>query len=215
MKLPLLLFLLRAAAVLLILRVLVTIVANYPDYFPPDFNSLFLQGRELTFHGLYRVAFYVHIFAGPMVLLGGLVLLSDYVRRRWPGLHRHLGRVQVMVLLLLLLPTSLVMSTQAFGGWWAGLSFALLSVMTAGCAVIGVVYARRRLFQQHRRWMLRCVVLLCSAVILRLVSGAAGVLGVESPELAYILAAWSSWLLPLGCLEFVVCWKGGGRPRHT
>ena len=40
---------LRWLAVVLILRVLVAILANYPDYFPPNFDSLFLQGREATF----------------------------------------------------------------------------------------------------------------------------------------------------------------------
>ena len=45
---------LRWLAVVLILRVLVTILANYPDYFPPNFDSLFLQGREATFTGIYR-----------------------------------------------------------------------------------------------------------------------------------------------------------------
>ena len=95
---------LRWLAVVLILRVLVTILANYPDYFPPDFDSLFLQGREATFTGVYRPAFYLHIFSAPVVLVNGLVLLSETVRRRYGGLHRVLGRVQVVVLLLLVLP---------------------------------------------------------------------------------------------------------------
>ena len=40
---------LRWLAVALILRVLAAIVSNYGDYFPPNFDSLFLQGRETTF----------------------------------------------------------------------------------------------------------------------------------------------------------------------
>jgi uncharacterized membrane protein len=194
---------LRWLAVVLILRVLVTIVANYPDYFPPDFDSLFLQGREATFAGTYRVAFYVHIFTAPVVLFNGLILLNEYVRRRHRGLHRVLGRVQVVVLLLLVLPSSVVMSQHAFGGWPAGLSFLLLSVATAGCVLVGVVHARRRRYNLHRVWMIRSYVLICSAVALRLISGAAGLVGVPSPEGAYIVAAWSSWLFPLAAHELV------------
>jgi len=122
---------LRGLAVLLILRVLIMILANYADYFPPNFDSLFLQGREATFTGAYRPAFYAHIFSGPLVLLGGLILLSETVRRRYGRLHRVLGRVQVAVLLLFVLPSSVVMSRHAFGGWLAGLSFLLLSAATA------------------------------------------------------------------------------------
>jgi uncharacterized membrane protein len=187
----------------LILRVLAAILANYPDYFPPNFDSLFLQGREATFTGAYRPAFYVHIFSGPVVLFNGLILLSEHVRRHHGGLHRVLGRVQVVVLLVLVLPSSVVMSRHAFGGWPAGLSFLLLSAATAGCAVAGVVYARRRRYDLHRRWMLRSYVLICSAVALRLISGAAGLVGVPSPERAYVIAAWVSWLVPLAAYELV------------
>lgn len=192
---------LRWLAIALVLRVLVSILTNYPDYFPPDFDSLFLQGREETFTSVYQSAFYVHIFSGPVVLFNGLILLSETVRRRWGGLHRLLGRLQVGVLLVFVLPSSVMMSRHAFGGWPAGLSFLLLSGATAGCAVVGVFYARRRQYARHRRWMLRSYVLICSAVVLRLISGAAGLVGVSSPEETYIIAAWSSWLVPLAVYE--------------
>ena len=196
---------------LLILRVLVSILANYPDYFPPNFESLFLQGRETTFTGAYRPAFYIHIFTGPLVLLGGLVLISENVRRRYGRLHRILGRFQVIVLLLLMLPSSVVMSRHAFGGWPAGLSFLSLAIFTATCAIVGVLYARRRRFDSHRRWMLRCYILICSAVALRLISGAAGLIGVPNAEDAYVIAAWCSWLLPLGTFEIVGRWTARRR----
>ncbi len=204
MRLRILSVVLRWLAVLLILRVLVAILSNYPDYFPPNFDSLFLQGREATFTGAYRPAFYIHIFSGPVVLFNGLILLSEYVRRHYGGLHRVLGRVQVAVLLLLVLPTSMVMSRHAFGGWPAGLSFLLLAILTGICAIVGVLHARHGRYHRHRRWMLRCYVLICSAVILRLISGAAGLVGVTNPEAAYVAAAWSSWLLPLAALEIVL-----------
>ena len=190
-------------AVVLILRVLATILANYPDYFPPNFDSLFLQGREATFTGTYPAAFYVHIFSGPVVLFNGLILLSETIRRRHRSWHRWLGRVQVVVLLVLMLPSGVVMSRHAFGGWPAGLSFLMLSATTAICAIVGVVHARGRRYDKHRRWMLRSYVLICSAVFLRLISGTAGLVGVSSPEHAYIFAAWSSWLVPLAAFEMV------------
>jgi uncharacterized membrane protein len=206
MRAHLLLTLLRWLAVALVLRVVATILANYPDYFPPNFGSLFLEGREATFPGAYSVAFYVHIVAGPFALLAGLVLLSDFSRRR-RRVHRVLGRVQVCVLLLLLLPSSVMMSAYAFGGWPAGLSFVLLSFATAFCAAVGVVCARRKRFDRHQRWMHRTFVLLCSAVALRLLSGAASLLEVPNPERAYVVASWCSWLVPLAVWEVAVRWR--------
>ena len=59
--------------------------------------------------------------------------------------------------------------------------------------------------------MLRCYVLICSAVALRLISGAAGLVGVPSPEGAYIVAAWSSWLVPLAAFEIAERWPAHRR----
>jgi uncharacterized membrane protein len=198
---------LRWLAVVLILRVLVTILENYSDYLPPNFDSLFLQGREATFTGIYRLAFYVHIVSGPIVLFGGLVLLSEHVRRVYGAFHRRLGWIHVVVLLAFVLPSSAVMAQHAFGGWPAGLSFLSLSIATAICTIVGVVHACRRRYGLHRRWMLRSYVLICSAVVLRLISGAAGVVGASSPENAYIIAAWASWLAPLLGLEVAQRWS--------
>ena len=206
MRYRILTLVLRWLAVVLILRVLVAILANYPDYFPPNFDSLFLQGRATTFTGTYRVAFYVHIFSGPVVLFNGLLLLSETLRRRQRACHRWLGRVQVVVLLVLVLPSGALMSRHAFGGWPAGLSFLFLSAATASCAIVGVFFVRCRRYDRHRRWMLRSYVLICSAVSLRLISGTAGLIGVPSPEHAYIVAAWSSWLVPLAAYEIMERW---------
>jgi len=192
---------------LLVLRVLASILTNYPDYYPPNFHSLFLQGREASFQGAYRIAFYTHIVFSPVVLLVGLILMSDRLRRHWRGLHRGLGYVQVSVLLLFVLPSSLVMARQAFGGWPAGLSFALLSVMTAFCTAVGVVYARRRRYDLHRQWMNRSYLLICSAVFLRLFAGITSVFHLPTVEGEYIVSAWCSWLLPLLVHEMVVWWR--------
>lgn len=207
MRAHLLLTLLHWLAVALVLRVTATILSNYPDYFPPNFDSLFLEGRKRTFPGAYSVTFYVHIFAAPFTLLAGLVLLSETVRRRCGRFHRVLGRVQVCVLLALMLPSSVVMSRHAFGGWPAGLSFVLLSFATAFCAVAGVVCARRKRFDRHRCWMHRTFVLLCSAIALRLISGAASMLEVSNPERAYVVASWCSWLVPLAVWEAAMWWR--------
>jgi hypothetical protein len=91
----------------------------------------------------------------------------------------------------------------------------LLSAATATCAIVGVVYAIRRRYDRQRRWMVRSYVLICSAVALRLISGTAGLVGVPSPEQAYIVASWSSWLLPLAAYEIVERWPAHLPSRHS
>lgn len=187
----------RWLVVVLILHVLWTILANYPDYFPPNYDSLFFIGREGTFQGLYPMAFYAHIISSPFVLLSGLILLSERIRRRFGIFHRLLGRVHVAVLLLVMLPGGLVMARHSFGGWLSGASFVSLVFLTGYCSIMGVVHARGRRYAMHRRWMIRTFVLLCSAIALRLISGAMSLFDLSNAELAYFIASWSSWIVPL------------------
>ena len=75
------------------------------------------------------------------------------------------------------------------GGWAGGTS----PIATAVCAAVGVNFAIRRRYSDHRRWMWRCFLLLCSAVVLRLLGGLAVVTGVTAPWFDP-LATWMSWL---------------------
>ena len=68
-----------------------SIAGGFGNYFPPDFRSDFLLGRQAYFYGSYRWAFYTHILAGPISLLAGLVLLSTSARQAFPKAHRLVG----------------------------------------------------------------------------------------------------------------------------
>jgi Predicted membrane protein (DUF2306) len=185
---------------LLILKVTIGVVLGYGEYFPPNFESGFLLGRDTYFFGVYRWAFYAHIIAGPITLLLGLLLLSEWFRGRYPQWHRSLGKIQVVIVLCLLCPSGLWMAYYAETGAVAGMGFSVLAVVTALCILFGWRSAVRRRFAEHRRWMWRCFLLLCSAVVLRLIGGLASVTEV-GVTWSYPLAAWVSWLLPLAVFE--------------
>lgn len=190
----------QVLACLLVCKTVLTVLLDYRGYFPANFRSDFLLGRETYFGGTYQWAFYAHIIVGPFVLVSGLVLLSDVVRLRFPIGHRRLGRVHVLCVLLVLAPSGLWMARYAASGAIAGVGFALLAVFTAYCAAKGWQTAVQRRFAEHRDWMQRCFALLCSAIVLRVIGGASDVLGVEW---TYPFAAWGSWLVPLAVMEFL------------
>ncbi|QEH31686.1 hypothetical protein OJF2_01510 [Aquisphaera giovannonii] len=191
---------LALAAGLLVLKVTANIVSNYVDYFPPDFRSGFLRGREGHFAGIYEWAFDAHILAGPLTLVLGLLLVSTRLRAWSPRWHRRMGWVQVACVVLLVAPGGLWMARYPAAGPVAGAGLATLAVLTAACAILGVRAARMRRFADHRRWMWRCYLLLCSAVVLRLIGGLAVVAGITSPWYDP-LANWASWLAPLAAFE--------------
>jgi hypothetical protein len=188
------------ATTILFAKVLLSIVLEYRWYFPANFESAFLTGRRESFVGLYRAAFYAHILGGPVAILLGAFLVWSGARARFPAFHRWAGRVQIPLILVVLVPSGLVMATQALAGPIAGFGFASLSVATGVCAVAAVYFACNRLFTQHQLWATRCWLLLLSPLIFRLASGALIVTAMESAN-AYCANAWLSWLLPLAIYE--------------
>jgi hypothetical protein len=200
---------LRLLVLLLIVKVTVGVVLNFGRYLPPDFDSGFLNGRESYFWSGYHLPFYVHIVSGPCSLFLGMIQLSERFRRRFAGWHRKLGRVQVANVLLLVVPSGLWMSYYAETGAVAGVGFGTLAVVTGLCVLLGWRSAVGRRFADHRVWMLRCYVLLGSAVVLRLTAGVATVTDIEG-EWTYQMAAWTSWLVPLAILEV---WRTRGRRK--
>ncbi len=188
------------AAVLLVVKVTVSVVVGYRSYLPPDFNADFLLGREGYFWGAYSWAFYTHLVAGPLTLVVGTVLLSERFRRWVPAWHRRLGRIQVGCVLVLLVPSGLWMARYAATGVVAGAGLGMLAVATAICCAMGWRAAVARRFAQHERWMWRTYLLLCSAVVIRVIGGLAAVMQTEA-EWVYPVSAWVSWVGPVVVYE--------------
>jgi hypothetical protein len=185
---------------LLILKVTLSVVLGYRNYRPPDFNSDFLRGREGYFFGGYHWAFYAHIASGPLALVAGTLLVSDSFRQRFPQWHRFLGRCQIANILLFVAPSGLWMAGYAAAGPVAGVGFALLALLTGMCVALGFRAAVQRRFPVHRRWMWRSYLLLCSAVVLRLLGGLATVVGIHAAWFDPV-ASWASWSVPLAIFE--------------
>ncbi len=139
--------------------------------------------------------------SGPVSLILGLILIGERTRARFPRWHRRLGRLQVACVLLLVTPSGLWMAYHAAAGPVAAVGLAALAIATAICILLGTRSAVARRFAEHRRWMWRGYLLLCSAVVLRLIGGLATVAGVAAPWVDP-LATWMSWLLPLAAFEW-------------
>lgn len=185
---------------LLILKVSVDVVLSYRDYFPPNFESEFLRGREYYFSGVYQWVFYTHIVTGPVSLLLGLILVSERVRNWLPYWHRYLGRIQAVIVLFLVAPSGFWMAFYASPGAIATFGFATLGIVTGISVATGWQAAVTGRFAQHQRWMFRCFLLLSSTVVIRMIGGLTTVLDVQD-EWIDSAAAWVSWLLPLFVFE--------------
>ena len=191
---------LSVVTLVLIVRVALGVLFEYHHYFPPNFQSDFLRGREPYFWRGYQWAFFVHLISGPASLLLGTLLVSERLRKRAPAWHRRLGRIQGVCILLLVAPSGLYMARYAATGAVAAAGLGSLAVATAVCVALGWRAAVQKRFADHRRWMLRTFILLCSAVVIRMIGGLASVLEFDPPWL-YPASTWLSWLAPLLVLE--------------
>lgn len=189
-------------------KVCVDILNEYVGYFPPDFkNAAFLIGREDSFRGVYPCAFYAHIILGPAALWLGTFQYCSANRHDLLSLHRRLGPVQT-VAVLVTGSSGLVMAAQAHAGPIAGFGFALHSLGTMGTVVVAAYYASRREWPRHRVWARRCLLLLLAPLLLRLMTGFTIVTHLDTPN-AYRCIAWLSWMLPMGVHE--LCYERVGR----
>lgn len=193
-------------AALLILKVVVVSLWNLIDYVPPDFRAVFLLGREGYFWRGYFVWFYLHVFASPITLIFGMLLVSERFRRWRPRWHRRLGKVQIALVIGVVVPSGIGMSFWHSNGWVGGVALGSLGMVTGICAWCGWRDAVRKRFASHRRWMWRLFVLLCSAVSIRILGGLTEVLQIESATVA-VANAWISWVLPLFLCEAALRWK--------
>jgi hypothetical protein len=187
-------------AAVLVWKVILSVVIEYRNYVPPNFESDFLQGREGYFWGAYRWAFYTHLASGPASLILGTILISERFRTTFPAWHRRLGRVQGMCVLLLVAPSGLWMARYAMTGAVAAAGLGSLAIATAACVLLGWRAAVQRRFAEHQRWMWRTFLLLCSAVVIRLIGGLATVAGYDALWV-YPFSTWASWLAPLLIFE--------------
>lgn len=171
---------------------------------------------------LFQAALYVHIsFAGLALLLSPLQFVRR-LRRRWPRVHRLVGRTVLAAvgvaglagLMLSLVNEAGLIGTIGFGG---------LALTWIGCALLALRTARRRDIGAHRRWAIRTFALTYAGVTLRLQTllfvAAQVALGVDADAAfnrAYYVVTLSSWIPNLIVAEWYLRHHGeatapGGR----
>ncbi len=186
-----------ARTLILVLSLLVALVAW----------RFLIGGVEATmefvaYHAAQRpLAFYAHVGLAPLALALTPFQLSTGLRRRRPGLHRWMGRVSALAILLSGLG-GLVMAARTEAGPVAALGFGTLAVVWLGCAAMGVWHAINGRIGEHRRWMIRTAALTFGAVTLRLqIPLATVVLGLPFED-AYPAIAWLAWVPTLVVAEW-------------
>ncbi|NOX74203.1 MAG: DUF2306 domain-containing protein [Alphaproteobacteria bacterium] len=149
-----------------------------------------------------KTAFLAHITASPIALVLGVLQFSSHLRRRRPRLHRLLGRLYALAILVGGV-SGLIMAFGAIGGPVAGWGFGLLAVLWIGVTARAIRLAMQRRIADHRRWMMRSFALTFAAVTLRLYLPVFMASGVDYAT-ASIYVAWLCWVPNLLIVEYVL-----------
>ena len=155
--------------------------------------------------GAYPGLFTVHAVAASIALMLGPFQFMAGLRRRWPALHRALGRLCAAAIAAGFV-SALPMAVRAQTGALASAGFLVLALLWCGATARGVQLARERRFAAHRAWMLRSFALTCAAITLRIYLGSAIALGIPF-EVSYPAIAWLCWVPNALAAEAWLAWE--------
>lgn len=137
----------------------------------------------------WRSALYVHVPSALLALPACLVLLARPVQRRFPRVHRWLGRAVGALVLLAVVPSGMYLALQAQGGWPSTLGFWLTGALTFVAMLKSIQSARRRDMRAHRRFSAHVAAQLGVAVLSRFALVGAEAFGLYG-DATYVLALW-------------------------
>lgn len=121
----------------------------------------------------------LHLVTGVIVMLLGCVQFITPLRRRWPVVHRLIGRVYVCSAILTAFGgLGYIVLNGTVGGAVMDVGFGLYGVLVLLAAARCLHHARARDLARHRAWAVRLFVLVIASWLYRLEYGISGVLGI-------------------------------------
>ncbi len=141
----------------------------------------------------------LHVAAGVIALLLGPLQFVQRIRTRLPAVHRATGRIYAAACAVGA-PAGFMLALGTTAGPIAGVGFAIPAVLWPIFTYLGVRAAMERRFAEHREWMARSYAVAATAITLRLMLPAAGLLGIPFFP-AYRVISWLAWMTNLALVE--------------
>ena len=158
-------------------------------YFTLNPVVYFPQQRDVYL--AHQTGILAHIIGGVLALAVGPFQFLHRLRARRPQVHRWLGRIYLLGILLGGF-AGLYMATFAYAGPIARLGFAALAMLWLTTGFMAYRTIRAGNVAAHRRWMIRNFALTFAAVMLRLEMPLLTIL--FGDETGYQIVAWSCWM---------------------
>lgn len=172
-------------------------------YLAFDDRVAFLRIKQSVVHlSWWKGGFYVHVFTSILLLLAGFTQFSGELLKRYPGVHRGMGKLYVFVLLFFSGPAGLLLAVKANGGLWSQLAFTMLAVLWWWFTWRAWRSIIKGQLKAHQDFMWRSFALTLSAVTLRSWKWLIVLLWAPPPMDTYRLVAWLGWVPNLLLVEW-------------
>ncbi len=175
------------------------------EYIPYNTDVGFLRIKQ-DYIGInhWRIAFFIHVYASMWVLFAGFTQFSKTLLKKNRRLHRTLGYIYVVNVLLITGPAGFIMGLYANGGLVSRIGFVALAVLWIFFTAMALIKAKQKDFKAHRNFMIRSYALTLSALTLR-----AWKYGITNtmhlpPMDVYRVVAWLGWAGNLAVAEYLI-----------
>ncbi len=182
-------------------------VGLYPVVFafiiPPEEGLIGSKPVELLDKAFYLPVLYTHTSVGGIALLAGFSQFFKSLRRKRLNLHRTLGKIYVIAVLISG-SAALISAFFATGGMVTAIGFGLLAILWLYTTVQAYVTIRRKDINAHQRWMIRSYALCFAAVTLRIILPSLQFgLGMGFLS-AYMIVSWACWVPNILVAELLI-----------
>ena len=143
----------------------------------------------------------LHFLLGGVVIIVGALQFHKGLRSSRPIVHRWMGRIYMVGVLLGGL-AGLYLSFNSFGGLVTHFGFGMLAVLWLFTTGMAYQHIRAGNVRMHQQWMIRSYALTLGAVTLRIYLGFAVALGLDF-EAAYQAISWLAWVPNLVIAEWL------------
>jgi uncharacterized membrane protein len=175
------------------------------NYIPYRTDVGFLRIKQYYIHiDYWRIAFFIHVYASIWVLLAGFTQFSGKLLRNRPKLHRTMGYIYTIDVLLITGPAGLLMGFYANGGISSRIAFVALACLWIFFTAMALYKAKKGEFKAHRNYMIRSYALTLSAVTLRAWKYGITNMVAWPPMEVYRTVAWLGWTVNLGIAEWMI-----------
>jgi len=175
------------------------------QYIPYDTDVAFLRIKQDVIDILfYKLAFFTHVYTAVFVIPAGFTQFSGYIRRKFPLIHKYVGRVYAFVVIFLAGPSGFYMGIFANGGISAQISFCLLAILWIYFTVLAVSRVKQGNIKSHREFLIRSFALTLSAITLRAWKYVIVFAFEPRPMDVYEIVAWLGWIPNLIIAEIII-----------